>query len=241
MTPSTGARCEIVILVCAMARSPATSIEEPPRKCRMRTPRFQPSSLPLMNSSNVPWNQVAIMRPSACQTVRKRSHSRASRHTAQFSTSWRMVTLSAAAAVILRQSVLMKRHCEPTGPARSGRPDDKLREAIERRAPLDCFVAYAPRNDETSPRGPGSDVAAFDLLAQRLDDFVDVLEVGIDRQRPAIGFERVLVVTEFLHDETEPGPRAEMARLPRQHLADVAERAAVIFLQEMQRGAPVPG
>jgi hypothetical protein len=23
------------------------------------------------------------------------------------------------------------RHCEPTGPARSGRPDDKLREAIQ--------------------------------------------------------------------------------------------------------------
>jgi cytochrome c len=34
------------------------------------------------------------------------------------------------------------RHCEPTGPARSGRPDDRLREAIQR-APqlLDCFVA----------------------------------------------------------------------------------------------------
>jgi hypothetical protein len=23
------------------------------------------------------------------------------------------------------------RHCEPTGPARSGRPDDRLREAIQ--------------------------------------------------------------------------------------------------------------
>jgi len=34
------------------------------------------------------------------------------------------------------------RHCEPTGPARSGRPDDRLHEAIQR-APqlLDCFVA----------------------------------------------------------------------------------------------------
>src|ERR1700731_1726623 len=34
------------------------------------------------------------------------------------------------------------RHCEPTGPARSGRPDDKLREAIQHcGAALDCFVA----------------------------------------------------------------------------------------------------
>jgi hypothetical protein len=34
------------------------------------------------------------------------------------------------------------RHCEPTGPARSGRPDDKLREAIQFcQAALDCFVA----------------------------------------------------------------------------------------------------
>jgi hypothetical protein len=34
---------------------------------------------------------------------------------------------------------------------RSGRPDDKLREAIQPRGQRDCFVAYAPRNDETSP------------------------------------------------------------------------------------------
>jgi hypothetical protein len=34
------------------------------------------------------------------------------------------------------------RHCEPTGPARSGRPDDKLREAIQSSIHhLDCFVA----------------------------------------------------------------------------------------------------
>jgi hypothetical protein len=32
------------------------------------------------------------------------------------------------------------RHCEPTGPARSGRPDDRLREAIHNRVKkgLDC-------------------------------------------------------------------------------------------------------
>jgi hypothetical protein len=41
------------------------------------------------------------------------------------------------------------RHCEPTGPARSGRPNAKLSEAIQAgSAAPDCFVAIAPRNDE---------------------------------------------------------------------------------------------
>src|SRR5436853_586499 len=55
----------------------------------------------------------------------------------------------AVAAVGLARAQLM-RHCEPTGPAGSGRPDDKLREAIQRSTRsrrLDCFVAPAPRND----------------------------------------------------------------------------------------------
>src|SRR6185312_6871830 len=40
------------------------------------------------------------------------------------------------------------RHRDPTGP-RYARPDDRLREAIHRSASgdMDCFVAYAPRND----------------------------------------------------------------------------------------------
>jgi hypothetical protein len=34
------------------------------------------------------------------------------------------------------------RHCEPTGPAQSGRPGDRLREATQSGAKaLDCFVA----------------------------------------------------------------------------------------------------
>ena len=60
----------------------------------MLTPLLEPSRLTAMNSSAVPWNQVAIMRPSACQTVRKRSQSPASRHTAQFSTSSRIANRS---------------------------------------------------------------------------------------------------------------------------------------------------
>ena len=30
-----------------------------------------------------------------------------------------------------RVDISQSRHCEPTGPARSGRPDDRLREAIQ--------------------------------------------------------------------------------------------------------------
>ena len=52
-------------------------------------------------------------------------------------------------AVIARESGLkVRRHCEPTGPA-PGRPDDRLREAIQcHKGRLDCFVRYAPRNDD---------------------------------------------------------------------------------------------
>src|SRR5208282_960344 len=45
---------------------------------------------------------------------------------------------------------MILRHCEPTGPARSGRPDDRLREAIQsfglQRSGL--LRRYTPRNDE---------------------------------------------------------------------------------------------
>src|SRR5262249_30332710 len=50
----TAERCEIVILVCEIARPPVSSTEFPPRKCRMRTPRSKPSRLTRMNSSAVP-------------------------------------------------------------------------------------------------------------------------------------------------------------------------------------------
>ena len=47
----------------------------------------------------------------------------------------------------------------------------------------------------------------------------------MDRERAAERFERALVVAELLQDDAEPGERAEVARLARQHLADVGDRA----------------
>ena len=93
-TSCTLARCEMVILVCEIARHPASSIEFPPRKCKMLTPRSKPSRLTRMKSSAGPWNQVAIMYPSLCQTVRNRSQSAASRQTTQFSTTSRIANFS---------------------------------------------------------------------------------------------------------------------------------------------------
>src|SRR6478609_2007045 len=92
--PSTSARCVIVIFAWETARGPAASTDVPPRKCRMRTPRSNPSRLTRMKSSHDPWNQVAIIRPSSCQTVRNRSQSPASRQTTQFSTSRRIAASS---------------------------------------------------------------------------------------------------------------------------------------------------
>src|ERR1700744_5804133 len=42
----------------------------------------------------------------------------------------------------------------------------------------------------------GSDVAAFDLFRQRLDQLRHLVEVGIDRERLAEGVQRPLVVAE---------------------------------------------
>src|SRR6185503_12552803 len=78
----------------ATPRTPATSTDVPPRKWRMRTPRSKPSRLTRMKSSQLPWNQVAIILPSSCQTVRNRSQSPASRQTTQFSTRRRISSRS---------------------------------------------------------------------------------------------------------------------------------------------------
>ncbi len=68
----------------------------------MLTPLSQPSRLTSMKRSAEPWNQVAIIRPSECQTPRKRSQSPASRHTAQFWTTSRISSRSTSAAGIAR-------------------------------------------------------------------------------------------------------------------------------------------
>lgn len=70
----------------------------------MLTPLAQPSCVTRMNSANGPWNQVAIITPSGCHTVAKRSQSPASRHTAQRSTSSRTRSLSAIASFMLSPS-----------------------------------------------------------------------------------------------------------------------------------------
>src|ERR1700682_62785 len=85
------------------------------------------------------------------------------------------------------------------------------------------------------------DIPPLDLFGQRLHDVGDVLEMWVDRQRLAVGFERVLVVANVLQDEAKARPRAEVARLERQHLADVGERMAVIVFQIVEGGALVPG
>ena len=54
----------------------------------MLTPRSKPALLTSMNFAAGPWNQVALIQPSSCHTVRKRSQSPASRQIAQFWTSW---------------------------------------------------------------------------------------------------------------------------------------------------------
>ena len=51
----------------------------------MFTPRSKPCLLTAMKSRAGPWNQVAVIQPSSCHTVAKRSQLPASRHSTQFS------------------------------------------------------------------------------------------------------------------------------------------------------------
>src|SRR5665213_3173937 len=70
----------------------------------MLTPRAQPSCVTRMKSAAEPWNQVAIITPSSCQTVRKRSQSPASRQTAQFSINSRRASRSMVTSFIFQVS-----------------------------------------------------------------------------------------------------------------------------------------
>ncbi len=71
------------------------------------------------------------------------------RRAAQAASSWRdphPLVREVVPCVCRRSASLFLRHCEePTGPARSGRPDDRLRdEAIQNRTvALDCFASLA--------------------------------------------------------------------------------------------------
>ena len=60
----------------------------------MLTPFSKPSRLTAMKSRAGPWNQVAVIQPSSCHTVAKRSQSPASRHITQFSINSRIACRS---------------------------------------------------------------------------------------------------------------------------------------------------
>ena len=70
----------------------------------MLVPRSKPCRLTSMNASAGPWNQVAVIHPSSCQTVRKRSQSPASRHSAQFSTTARIAAAALVASVLIART-----------------------------------------------------------------------------------------------------------------------------------------
>src|ERR1051326_2294303 len=93
----------------------------------------------------------------------------------------------------MHRSTHVNRHCEPTGPARSGRPDDKLREAIQGRVHrlLDCFVASllamtTVASEQTSREnyersGLGAEELAPALRADiAVDDFAGVWRLKLD-------------------------------------------------------------
>src|SRR5258707_5462661 len=85
-----------------------------------------------------------------------------------------------------------------------------------------------------------SDVAAFDLFGQRLDQFRHLFEVRVDGERLAERVERAFLVADVLHDHAEAGQRAEMAGIPGQDLTHVAQRKGINDLLLKIRRTPVP-
>ena len=61
----------------------------------MFTPCSNPDRLTAMNSAYGPWNQVAVIHPSSCQTRANSSHRPESRSTTQSSTTFRIADAAA--------------------------------------------------------------------------------------------------------------------------------------------------
>lgn len=91
------------------------------------------------------------------------------------------------------------------------------------------------------PFAAPSKIPPLHLLRQRLHLLVHSLQPRIDLERLAVGLQRVFLVADLLHDHAEAGQRAEVAWLAGQHLGDVGNGVRVLFLQEVDRSAPVPG
>src|SRR5260370_27001818 len=75
-----------------------------------------------------------------------------------------------------------------------------------------------------SQPGNRSDIAAFDLFAQGFDQLRHLVHVRIDRERPAEGIKRALVVAEILHDHAKTRQRAEMAEVAATYQHEISLR-----------------
>src|SRR5262245_61574908 len=85
-----------------------------------------------------------------------------------------------------------------------------------------------------------SDIATFNLFLQGLHEIGNAFHSRIDGERAAVNIKRVLVVADLLQDQAKSRQRAEMARFALEHLADIGQRAAIVFLHVEDGSPPVP-
>src|SRR5262245_42720307 len=90
------------------------------------------------------------------------------------------------------------------------------------------------------PLYPKSDIAAFNLFLQGLHEIGNAFHSRIDGERAAVNIKRVLVVADILQDQAKSCQRAEMARFALEHLADIGQCAAIVFLHVEDGSPPVP-
>src|SRR6185295_155170 len=100
----------------------------------MLTPLLKPSRLTSMNFSAGPWNQVAFIQPSGCQTVLKRSQSPESRQITQFSTVSRISSFSATSGSMAGQHTADVSFCKCSLSRRASR--DCIAEGCEHKVSI---------------------------------------------------------------------------------------------------------
>src|SRR4051812_22609550 len=86
-----------------------------------------------------------------------------------------------------------------------------------------------------------SKISPLDLRLQMLDGGAERFEIGVNGERFPVSFQGARLVAVRHIDVAEPGERREMARLAREGLVQVRDRAHRIVQKIEGRGAPVPG
>src|SRR6476646_6611622 len=84
------------------------------------------------------------------------------------------------------------------------------------------------------------DPLSLQLVLQKEDLQLDIGQLRVDRQRLLVRRQRFFILAQRLHDHAHAGDGAEVPRLERQRVRDIAQRRVVLPDEEVERCALVP-